>query len=191
MHIHDQHADLLQDAMRVLPTCVCPEIHCCNVCLLAEEIVDQCPLALNLALRQLRHAQLRDLAGGHDDAAGRHLWELPGGPPASSSQARGQDEGSNDTSNQLPKMMQMLAQLALRHESQLQALATQDTFMLFLQPGTASMIPTLVQTTKTWKQSLDQQKVTQSLRQLLVTTLSQHLLERMLKVAQSAPTSDI
>ena len=88
-------------------------------------------------------------------------------------------------------MMQMLAQLALRHESQLQALATQDTFMLFLQPGTASMIPTLVQTTKTWKQSLDQQKVTQSLRQLLVTTLSQHLLERMLKVAQSAPTSDI
>lgn len=98
-----------------------------------------------------------------DDTFGNFLMEHRS--PAAK-RSRGHEEGSSDTSNQLPKLMQLLAQLALRHESQLQALATQDTFILFLQPGTASMIPTLVQSTKNWKQSLDQQKATQSLRQL-------------------------
>ena len=42
---------------------------------------------------------------------------------------------SNDSYDQLPRVVQLLTTLVLRHESQLQALAAQDTFILFFQPG--------------------------------------------------------
>ena len=88
-------------------------------------------------------------------------------------------------------MVQLLATLALRHESQLQALAVQDTFILFLQPRTSSIIPVIQQTTLAWKQEVEQKTATQSLRHKLVTMISQTLLDRMLKVTQATTTMDI
>ena len=88
-------------------------------------------------------------------------------------------------------MVQLLATLTLGHESQLQALAVQDTYILFLQPGTSSIIPAIQQTTVAWKQEVDQKTATQSLRLKLVTMISQALLDRMLKVAQASTTMDI
>ena len=55
------------------------------------------------------------------------------------------DAASRDTPDQLPGMVQLLATLALRHESQLQAIAVQDTFILFLQPGASGIIPLINQ----------------------------------------------
>ena len=101
------------------------------------------------------------------------------------------EPASRDSSDQLPKMVQLLATLTLGHESQLQALAVQDTYILFLQPGTSSIIPAIQQTTVAWKQEVDQKTATQSLRLKLVTMISQALLDRMLKVAQASTTMDI
>lgn len=75
--------------------------------------------------------------------------------------------------------------LSLPHECQLQAIAVQDTCILFLQPGTSSILPVITQATQTWKQNMEQKKATQSLRLTLITLIAPTLLDRMLKVTQS------
>ena len=102
-----------------------------------------------------------------------------------------QDGGSRDTSDQHPNLIQMLASLDLRHESQLQAIAIQDTFILFLQPGQSSLIPLIQQSTRQWKPDVEKKQATMSLRLKLITMITQSLLGRMLKVAQAQPTMEI
>ena len=88
-------------------------------------------------------------------------------------------------------MVQLLTTLVLRHESQLQTLAVQDTFVLFFQPGTASILPQIQQATQQWKQAREKRETTQSLRLCLVMLIAQTLLDRMLKIAQAPTTSEI
>ncbi|CAK9105377.1 unnamed protein product [Durusdinium trenchii] len=85
------------------------------------------------------------------------------------------DGGSRDTSDQQPNLIQMLASLALRHESQLQAIAIQDTFILSLQPGQSSLIPLIQQSTQQWKQDVEKKQATMSLQLKLITTITQTL----------------
>ena len=97
----------------------------------------------------------------------------------------------SDTYDQLPRVVQLLTTLVLRHESQLQALAVQGTFILFFQPGTASILPQIQQATQQWKQATEKRETTQSLRLCLVMLIAQTLLDRMLKIAQAPTTSEI
>ena len=83
------------------------------------------------------------------------------------------DTASRDTSDQLPKMVQVLATLALRRESQLQAIAVQDTFILFLQPGTSSIIESDHGHMETGSGAKEGHSV-------LITMITQTLLDRML-----------
>ena len=69
--------------------------------------------------------------------------------------------------------------------------AIQDTFILFLQPGQSSILPLIHQATQQWKQEVEQKQAMMSLRLKLITTISQTLLDRMLKVAQAQPTMEI
>eukprot|EP00913_Durusdinium_trenchii_P024717 g23200.t1 len=62
---------------------------------------------------------------------------------------------------------------------------------MFLRPGTASILPQIQQATQQWKQQMEKHETTQSLRLCLVMLIAQTLLDRMLKIAQAATTSEI
>ena len=173
-HLNTHHAELVQPAMQLFPQCSSKTPGCCKHCWLAEGVVDTCPLAT-----------LRDLSRRSDGSA---IEEKPRQPLKRPKHEADMELPS--TSDQLPKVVQLLATLALRHERQLQAMAVQDTFIIFLQPGSASIIPQIQQSTTQWKQAMERQETTQSLRLTLVMLLAQTLLDRMLKVAHAQKTPD-
>ena len=187
-HIHEQHADLLPDAQRLLPTCVCPEIHCCNV---AEAIIDQCPLALNLALRQLRHATLRDLAGGHDDAARRHLREFPDGTSLAGSQAfEGARRGIKRYLKPATKVDAAVGSVGTPPREPVAGVGHSGHVHSVSPTGHCEHDPYFGAVHQELE-AISGPAEGDAVLAATVTTLSQQLLERMLKVAQSAQTSEI
>ena len=94
------------------------------------------------------------------------------GPPP-----KGQGKG-----NQLTRA---LIQLAWRHESQLQALAMEDQYILFWQSDQRGILPQLVQATTKWKDLQQKGQTTMALRNHLMQTLTQELLVRFEKVMKA------
>ena len=85
----------------------------------------------------------------------------------------------------LPKMMNLLCQLVLRHDRDLNSLHQQNTFVLFLSTGPDSLMPQILQASAQWKQQKENNQVNQSLRQCLILTLVQTLVQRVNKVKES------
>ena len=72
-HLQQCHGELIPDAVEALPHCLSPTPFCCSYCWQASEIIDSCPLSLNLAVHWWSHASLRDLSRRHDGANLGHL----------------------------------------------------------------------------------------------------------------------
>lgn len=125
-----------------------------------------------------------DLTGQLTDAFGT-LLESPK-PNALKRPKHETDTASKGTSDQLPKMMQALA-------TREPAPGSGGAGYLHPLPSTAtsSILPCVQQCTSDWKREVEQQSANQSLRQKLITMITQTLLERTLKVAQSTPATEI
>ena len=105
---------------------------------------------------------------------------------------RGKGKGKNkhpDTHQ--PQMQQLVAlqqtvgqliSLSLRHESQLQALASTDQFLLFLPAGPVSLMPNILQHTQQWKDQQTKGTTTQPLRVVLGQMVIQEILDRFTKL---------
>ena len=89
------------------------------------------------------------------------------------------------------QLTRALLQMALRHESQLQAMATEDRFILFLQADKAGVLHLLLQETSKWKEAAQQRSTRTSLRQHLFMCLTQEMVTRLERVAQAQPTDPI
>lgn len=88
-------------------------------------------------------------------------------------------------SRQIEALQQTVGQLlslTLRHESQLQALASTDQFLLFLPAGPNSLTPTILSKTQQWKDQQQKGPQTQPLQVILGQTVTQETLERFTKL---------
>ena len=89
----------------------------------------------------------------------------------------------------LNQVTRALVQMSLRHESQLQAQATEDQYILFLQAHQAGILQQLVQETGRWKEMAQKSANRTSLRQHLWLSVTQELLSRLTKLSQKKPQS--
>ena len=82
--------------------------------------------------------------------------------------------GSVDDSS----LLTMLAKLTLRQEDQLNQLNLDRTFLLFIQAGKSSILPQMLQLSKTWHGQREQGTVDRPLRQLMFQSVFEELASR-------------
>ena len=110
--------------------------------------------------------------------------------PKGKGKGRGKGKNKNQDyhqpqTQQLAALQQTVGQLislTLRHESQLQALASTDQFLLFLPAGPASLMPNILQQTQQWKEQQGKGTSTQPLRVVLGQLVIQEILDRFTKL---------
>ncbi len=82
----------------------------------------------------------------------------------------------------MTKMMTLMATLLLRHERDLMALQSQNSYVLFLSTVKEGMIAPLLHESANWKKAQQQHQVTMPLRQHLFQFLLETLIQRVFKV---------
>ena len=75
-------------------------------------------------------------------------------------------------------LLGVLARLTLRQEDQLNQLNLDRTFLLFIQAGKSSILPQMLQISKTWHGQREQGKVDRPLRQLMFQSVFEELASR-------------
>lgn len=112
-------------------------------------VVEVCPLAINLASHLVDHAShgCGRSRNGHA-AFGNLLSGVATGP--SNKWSKVEHEEGYGTYSDLRRVKSILTALTLRQEGQLQAVATMDSFVLFLQLAPTRM-PVLIARTAEWK----------------------------------------
>ena len=82
----------------------------------------------------------------------------------------------------------MLAKLCLRQEDMINAMCLDRSFLLFLQAGKGSILPTMLTASKEWHTQKQQARVTCPLRQVLFLKVVEELVQRIgrLNVEDSA-----
>ena len=113
--------------------------------------------------------------GGHQKGKGRGKGKGKNKP----------QDGHQPQHQQLAALQQTMGQLislTLRHESQLQALASTDQFLLFLPAGPVSLMPNILQQTQQWKEQQTKGTSTQPLRVVLGQMVIQEILDRFTKL---------
>ena len=146
-HLHT-HDALSTEAAALLPLAQSPFMDCCEFCLQASEPPEHCPVALNLCAHLLSHGP----RSAPDDGGGSlwgHRRDL--GQPSPCQETSSNRDLRATTSPTATTADSSLIELALRHESQLQALAMEDQFICFLQSDPRGILPILYQGTKNWK----------------------------------------
>jgi len=116
--------------------------------------------------------------------------EPPGGHQKGKGRGKGKgknkpQDGHQPQHQQLAALQQTMGQLislTLRHESQLQALASTDQFLLFLPAGPVSLMPNILQQTQQWKEQQTKGTSTQPLRVVLGQMVIQEILDRFTKL---------
>ena len=88
-------------------------------------------------------------------------------------------------------MVSMPTALTLRQEGQQQALATTDSFILFLQNAPGGMMPHLIKRTAEWKKEVEEKKASTALKHTLFQNVMQQLLDRILRLAQAPQGHEI
>ena len=96
--------------------------------------------------------------------------------------------GSSSSTTTVPtELLSTLTRLVMRHEDSLNTLLQESEFMVFMAPGPGSILPTLMQTSKTWHA----QEKQEPLRHLLAKTMLQVLELRLDKLLAAAPTEEL
>ena len=85
------------------------------------------------------------------------------------------------------QQLQMMAKIIARHETALQLLEADRSWILFMEAGELGIIPQLMQTTATWKKSRTQGTCKCGLRQALMGALLMELVARLQKLGADAP----
>ena len=95
---------------------------------------------------------------------------------------------SSRKSEQDASLVQMLAKLCLRQEDMINAMCLDRSFLLFLQAGKGSILPTMLTASKEWHTQKQQAGVTCPLRQVLFLKVVEELVQRIgrLNVEDSA-----
>ena len=95
---------------------------------------------------------------------------------------------SSRRSEQDASLVQMLAKLCLRQEDMINAMCLDCNFLLFLQAGKGSILPTMLTASKEWHTQKQQAGVTCPLRQVLFLKVVEELVQRIgrLNVEDSA-----
>lgn len=110
-----------------------------------------------------------------------------------SSQKRGRPEELSQEAwealERLQKAMSLLTALSLRHESQLQAQASTDQFLMFFQMNQQGILPSILNHTTSWKKEMEQNKAKKPLRVVLFQLVCQTVLDRMLATAKLSQSS--
>ena len=116
--------------------------------------------------------------------------DRPDGHQKGKGRGKGKGKNKHQDTHQ-PQMQQLVAlqqtvgqliSLSLRHESQLQALASTDQFLLFLPAGPVSLMPNILQHTQQWKDQQTKGTTTQPLRVVLGQMVIQEILDRFTKL---------
>ena len=93
------------------------------------------------------------------------------------------------------KALTLMARLVLRQDQEIQSIRREDTFLLFFNnKEKTGALPLMVQTAAAWHQQMQQSQDTKPsmpLRQKLLQVLLQELLQRMIKLGEAAPQSDL
>ena len=116
--------------------------------------------------------------------------DRPDGHQKGKGRGKGKGKNKHQDTHQ-PQMQQLVAlqqtvgqliSLSLRRESQLQALASTDQFLLFLPAGPVSLMPNILQHTQQWKDQQTKGTTTQPLRVVLGQMVIQEILDRFTKL---------
>ena len=97
--------------------------------------------------------------------------------------AKSNDQGESPGQIQVTKVINLLAQLVLRHERDLQLLHKTDTFMMFCNKEPTGILQILIRETQVWKQQLETTPLAaKPLRQHLFQAMLQDMLNRLDKL---------
>ena len=173
-----RHETLLTEVLDLLPLAQSPFMDCCLSCLQAPDLPPFCPVALNLCAYCNVSMPGEDFMGELNESWGNLLQQ-----GNLNKRRRPTEQEPVDRPQQ--SVSRALIQLALRHESQLQAMAMEDQFILFLQSDQRGILPILIQATKQWQELQKQKKTQWALRNHLFQTVTQELLARLEKVMQT------
>ena len=91
------------------------------------------------------------------------------------------------TDPDLRNMVQVMAKIVLRQEDTINVLLQEFEFVLYLQPGEGSLLPTLIQCHRTWQNS-DRSK---TLRHTMALTMVETLKERLDILVQAQVTAEV
>ena len=92
---------------------------------------------------------------------------------------------STSTTTVPTEVLGTLCRLVLRHEDTLNSLLSESQFLLHLAPGQGSILPLMMETSRTWHQQTEK---TIPLRHLLAQTMIQELERRLKKLMEAPPT---
>lgn len=102
---------------------------------------------------------------------------------------RKEHSGSSTKSSDpdLKQMVQVMAKIVMRQEDTINVLLQEFEFVLYLQPGEGSLLPTLINCHRTWQNS----DKSQSLRHTMALTMVETLKERLDKLVQAPVTAEV
>ena len=123
-------------------------------------------------------SDLMEVCSGHFKRQRPNEEEHSSGPTRFRSGQRKSSHSSGSGSVDESTLLGMLSRLTLRQEDQLNQLNLDRTFLLFIQAGKSSILPQLLQTSKTWHGQREQGKVDRPLRQLMFQSVFEELASR-------------
>ena len=185
----EAHDAVIQTLHTYLPLAQSLFMDCCASCLEAQALPPYCPVALNLCA--MDHDLSLTLT--EDDMMGElhESWGHLLNPPNAKRQRPNQPKAAGEPQAHLSAVSKALIQLALRHESQLQALAMDDQFILFFQSDQRGILPLLLKATESWKDLQQKKQLAQPLRCHLFQAMTQELLTRLEKVLKAKPQDEL
>ena len=95
---------------------------------------------------------------------------------------------STSTTTVSTEVLGTLCRLVLRHEDTLNSLLQESQFLLHLAPGQGSILPLMMETSRTWHQQTEKQV---PLRHLLAQTMMQEMERRLKKLMEATPTEEL
>ena len=170
-----QHSEMCLITVDMLELAAPPKSPCCCFCDQDRLPTTPCPVSFNLCLKLIRHGPGGTLRHGRGGLHGPDDRLSHGSPRPLPSTGQAKKRRSAATEGPAG-LTQALVQVALRHESQLQALSAQDQFVFFLQAGEKGALPMILKQAAHWKDLAQKQQAQGPLRQHLF----HHLLKDMM-----------
>jgi len=115
-----------------------------------------------------------------------HMMKRRRGQPSKTSLPKNESKEEVD-----PKITQVMAQLLLRHERDMMALQSQNSFVMFMATTKEGMMAPLIQESAAWKKAQQSSQVTMPLRQHLFQFLLKTLIQRVAKLKTCTPEDQL
>ena len=191
------HEEMQLVTVELLALAASPKPTCCHFCASQQQPSKQCPVSVNLCLALVKHGPDSLYHMTEDDFMGQLDDTVNGLLALNQSQQNKRRRGDGPSPPSQRRQVdpqgltKALIQIALRHESQLQALAQTDQFVIFLQGGEKGAMPLLMKEAAAWKDMAQKQQTKGPLRQHLLHRMMQEALQRFDSLMKSNQEDEV